>query len=61
MRSGLISCGSLKGEGYTLCGITDLRSELRWNNGPTEIGNYGHTEKPEGRYGGYTEGRNNGM
>ena len=44
MRSGLISCGSLKGEGYTLCGITDLRSELRWNNGPTEIGNYGVME-----------------
>ena len=26
-------------------------------SGITEIGNYGHTEKPEGRYDGYTEGR----
>ena len=30
-------------------------------SGITEIGNYGYTEKPEGRYDGYTEGRNNGM
>ena len=30
-------------------------------SGITEIGNYGHTEKPEGRYDGYTEGLNNGM
>ena len=30
-------------------------------SGITEIGNYGYTEKPEGRYDGYAEGRNNGM
>ncbi len=26
-------------------------------SGITEIGNYGYTEKPEGPYDGYTEGR----
>ncbi len=27
-------------------------------SGITEIGNYGYTEKPEGPYDGYAEGRN---
>ena len=38
---GEVELQALEGGGYTLCGITDLRSELRWN---MLRWNYGNTE-----------------
>ena len=54
VKWGRSSCWLLKEGGY-------VEGRGTSTSGITEIGNYGHTEKPEGRYDGYTEGRNNGM